>query len=53
MKPSQELLAQYGAASIQLEIAQNNFNEVKRQVADCLNSPEPKTVEAEEAAKRG
>lgn len=39
----EELYAQYGKAAVNLEIAQGQFNEVKRQLAEALNKKEEKT----------
>ena len=49
MKVSNELLAAYGEASIQLEIAQNRHMELKRQIAEQMNAPEPKPEPTEKA----
>ena len=42
MKVSNELLSAYGEACIALEIAQNRHMELKRQIAEQMQKPEPK-----------
>lgn len=36
---NKDLLAEYGRANLELEIAQNKYNEIKRKVIEALNQP--------------
>lgn len=42
-----EVMAAYGEAAVNLEIAQNKFNEAKRAVVEVLNAKEPTKEKAE------
>lgn len=40
----EELYAEYGKAAVQLEIANNKFNEVKKQLVEAINKKEQPVI---------
>jgi len=46
---SEKLLAEYGKASIELEIAQNKFNNIKEEIVKVINTPNPEVKPVKES----